>query len=281
MPPPPLSKKGPPPLSKKGPAPKARGTGGAAGARVPLPPKRGPPAPPPPAPVVDSARRDAGHLNAIASSPTAARAVARSDEAHLVAIKEKAAVRGFNGLMSEIGEGAHLRSTETVDKSAPVLEADAHDVTESPAKLLKDLIPHFPDTKEFLRKVETVDKSGPVIDEEVKITYTDPSDTRSPHLKAIAAAAEKRHYRLLHQLKGALGNTFASSGIALERAFRGFDENGDGQLDYGEFSRGLKNLGVALGEQQLEDLVQGWEVHIRFAAVSDAQSMIQIRGSVH
>jgi hypothetical protein len=100
-----------------------------------------------------------------------------------------------------------------------------------------------------------VDKSGPLIDEDVTIAFADPSDTRSPHLKAIAAAAEKRHYRLLHQLKGAMASMFASSGIELERAFRGFDENGDGQLDYGEFSRGLKNLGVALGEQQLEDLV--------------------------
>eukprot|EP01043_Picozoa_sp_COSAG02_P073116 COSAG02_NODE_14076_length_1313_cov_1.795717_1_plen_409_part_10 len=211
--------------------------------------------PPPPAPLVATARSDADHLDAITSSPTAARAVARSNEEHLDAIKQKAAVHGFNGLMGEIGEGTQLRSTETVDKSVPMLEADAHDVTESPAMLLKDLIPHFPDTKEFLRKVETVDKSGPMIDEDVTIAFADPSDTRSPHLKAIAAAAEKRHYRLLHQLKGAMASMFASSGIELERAFRGFDENGDGQLDYGEFSRGLKNLGVALGEQQLEDLV--------------------------
>jgi hypothetical protein len=246
MPPPPLSKKGPPPLSKKGPPPVKR---------APPPPKRGPPAPPPPAPVVATARDDSAHLSAIASSPTAARAVARSNEEHLVAIKQGATVRGFNGLMSEIGAGAALRSAETVDKSGPMLEVDANDVTESPAMLLKDLIPHFPDTKEFLRKVETVDKSGPVIDEEVKITFTDPTDTRSPHLKAIAAAAEKRHYRLLHQLKSELSNVFTVSGINLERAFRGFDENRDGEIDYGEFARGLKSLGAELDQQQLDDLI--------------------------
>ena len=79
--------------------------------------------------------------------------MARSNEDHLNAIKQGAAVRDFNGLMGEIGEGAQLRTTETVDKSAPILETDAHDVTGSPAMLLKDLVPHFPDTKEFLRKV--------------------------------------------------------------------------------------------------------------------------------
>jgi hypothetical protein len=35
----------------------------------------------------------------------------------------------------------------------------------------------------------------------------------------------------------------------LERAFRGFDENRDGEIDHGEFSRGLKSLGAELEQQ--------------------------------
>ena len=244
-------KKAPPPT------PSSRAAGGAGRGGVPPPPKRGPPAPPapPPATAPSAMRDDSAHLNAISSNPTAARAVARSDSDHLDAIKGMSTVRGFNGLMEEISAGAELRKARTVDKSTPVIEASGTDVTESPQAQLKGLIPFFPDTKEFLRKVETVDRSAPVIDEEIKITFTDPDDTRSPHLKAIAAAAEKRHHKLLHQLKYELKNIFTVSGISLERAFRGFDENRDGEIDHGEFSRGLMSLGAELEEQQMDALI--------------------------
>ena len=278
MPPPPLSKKGPPPLSKKGPPPTKKGK--APKSSLPPPPKRGPPPPPPPPAVFAEARSNDEHLAGISASPTAARAVARSDDEHLNSvrnagerrvniseargnddhldsIKMGGTVRGFNSLMGEIGAGAELRSAETVDKSGPVLESEDHDIasTESPALLLKDLIPFFPDTKEFLRKVETVDKSAPVIDEEIRITFTDPDDTTNPHLKAIAAAAEKRSYRLMMKLKAELSGVFSSSGITLERAFRGFDENRDGVIDHAEFERGLKSLGAEIEPQQLDDLI--------------------------
>jgi len=153
------------------------------------------------------------------------------------------------------GGASELHSVETVDKSAPVLESSGKDVSENPIDLVKGLIPHFPDTKEFLRKVETVDKSVPVIDDGVKITFNDPSDTLSPHLKAIQAAAEKRSYRLMMKLKQELSSLFTSSGVSLERAFRGFDENRDGAIDHGEFSRGLTKLGAQLSASQLDDLI--------------------------
>ena len=53
----------------------------------------------------------------------------------------------------------------------------------------------------------------------------------------------------------ATATIFTSSGIDMERAFRGFDENHDGKIDYGEFARGLKALGAELDQQQLEDLI--------------------------
>ena len=114
-------------------------------------------------------------------------------------------MRDFNSMMGEISSGGvELRSAETVDRSGRLLEAGAveTDVSEtSNIDLVKELIPHFPDTVAFLNKVETVDKSGPVIDPNVKITISDPSDTRSPHLKAIQAAAAKRSYLLMKNLK--------------------------------------------------------------------------------
>ena len=103
--------------------------------------------------------------------------------------------------------------------------------------------------------METVDKSAPVIEDGIRITQTDPADTRPAHLKAIQAAAEKRSYRLLTKLKSELSTLFSASGLSLERAFRAFDENRDGVIDPGEFSRGLKNLGAELSEVQQADLV--------------------------
>ena len=76
-----------------------------------------------------------------------------------------------------------------------------------------------------MSKSTTVDKSKPMIDENAKITFSDPTDTTNPHLKAIAAAAKKRSYRLMMKLQAELSDIFTVSGITLERAFRGFDEN--------------------------------------------------------
>ena len=37
------------------------------------------------------------------------------------------------------------------------------------------------------------------------------------------------------KLKAELGNVFDSSGVSLERQFRGFDTDGDGAIDHGTF----------------------------------------------
>ena len=96
-----------------------------------------------------------------------------------------------------------------------------------------------------------MDKSVPMIDDGVKITFNDPSDTLSQHLKAIQAAAEKRSYRLMMNLKDDLSSAFTQSGLTLDRAFRSFDENRDGVIDHGEFERGLAAMGASLSASQL------------------------------
>jgi hypothetical protein len=178
---------------------------------------------------------------------------------HLMSIKQGAAVRSHNSIMDEILAGGVTLSSvgDVSDSSGPMLEDGSYSsVTEAPMATLKTMIPHFPTmSKDLLNKVETVDKSKPVIEEGVNIRWSDPNDTRSPHLKAIASAAEKRSRRLMMQLKKELKGVFAGSGVTLERAFRAFDENGDGVIDHGEFERGLRSLGAKLSEEQLNDLI--------------------------
>ena len=181
---------------------------------------------------------------------------------HLAHIKHGAQVRSHSSMMDEIAGGGSvvLKKSEIArDTSGPLLDASAsYDFVAdggAPVLMVKNLIPHFPAAKGFLNKVQTVDKSQPVIEEGIKITKSDPKDTRAPHLKAIQAAAEKRSYRLMMQLKNELRGVFKVKGVSLERAFRDFDENRDGAIDYGEFERGLTSLGATLSATQVTDLI--------------------------
>ena len=67
--------------------------------------------------------------------------------------------------VADIPAGAQLKSVETVDKSAPVIDKEVK-IGENPfKKVASDLLqPH-----ELKHVAETVDKSAPVIDKDVKI----------------------------------------------------------------------------------------------------------------
>ena len=43
--------------------------------------------------------------------------------------------------------------------------------------------------------------------------------------------------------------------MSLERAFREFDENGDGEIDYDELRNGMRNLGADVSDDQLRDVM--------------------------
>jgi Ca2+-binding EF-hand superfamily protein len=75
------------------------------------------------------------------------------------------------------------------------------------------------------------------------------------HLNAIQLAAEKRSRGLLMKLKQELAGVFDSSGVSLERQFRGFDTDGDGAIDHDEFKNGLLSLGAKVTEAQIDDLI--------------------------
>jgi Ca2+-binding EF-hand superfamily protein len=79
--------------------------------------------------------------------------------------------------------------------------------------------------------------------------------TPQEHLDAIQAAAEKRSRRMLMNLKREMGAFFKASGVALEQQFRGFDANGDGEIDHHEFRDGLMSLGANISEAQIADLI--------------------------
>ena len=174
-----------------------------------------------------------------------------------------------------------LRKVETVDKSAPRLSDDGGgEPAPEPAshQQLTQLVPLFAETKQFLRKVETVDKSAPQLAGWGASPPPPPAPPPAPelstwgaspappapsaqlgqeHLQAIESAASIRSQRRLLALKEQLGGMFAASGVSLERAFRAFDANGDGDIDYDEFASGLVSLGAAdITEAQLGELIR-------------------------
>ena len=75
------------------------------------------------------------------------------------------------------------------------------------------------------------------------------------HLDAIQAAAEKRSRKLMMNLKRELSAMFKLSGVGLEQQFRGFDADGNGQIDREEFRGGLLSLGAEITEAQIEDMI--------------------------
>ena len=174
-----------------------------------------------------------------------------------------------------------LRKVETIDKSAPRLSDDGGgEPAPEPAshQQLMQLVPLFAETKQFLRKVETVDKSAPQLAGWGASPPAPPAPPPAPelstwgasppapapsaqlgqeHLQAIESAASIRSQRRLLALKEQLGGMFAASGVSLERAFRAFDANGDGEIDYDEFASGLVSLGAAdITEAQLGELIR-------------------------
>ena len=68
------------------------------------------------------------------------------------------------------------------------------------------------------------------------------------------AAAEKRSYAQLVQLKQQLGTAMSASSLTLERIFRGFDTNGDGMIDLMELNDGLSTLGLDIPGQLVVDI---------------------------
>ena len=118
---------------------------------------------------------------------------------------------------------------------------------------------------------------------------------RDAHLRAIQeqaqARAEKRSRTLMLELKSQLSSSFTMSGVGLEQQvrcescflllaalcqgsawllsnsglitcylavqFRGFDADGDGNIDYDEFTQGLLSLGaqISMGQVRRETMI--------------------------
>jgi len=86
--------------------------------------------------------------------------------------------------VADIPSGATLKSVETVDKSAPVIDKEVK-IGENPfKKVASDLLqPHE------LKPAETVDKSGPVIEKDVKIGSNNRAELMSEITSVGAKAA--------------------------------------------------------------------------------------------
>ena len=102
--------------------------------------------------------------------------------------------------------------------------------------------------------MQTADRSGPIIEPGTKVGTVD----RAGHLGAVKQRVRARSTSMAVALKSRItarrGGGELPTALTLERAFREFDEDGNGTLELRELLFGMRRLGVDVDDEALQSM---------------------------
>ena len=96
--------------------------------------------------------------------------------------------------------------------------------------------------------MQTADRSGPIIEPGTKVGTVD----RAGHLGKVKQRVRARSHNMAMELKSCIGEL--PTALTMQRAFREFDENGNGTLELAELQFGMRRLGVDVDDEALQSM---------------------------
>ena len=96
--------------------------------------------------------------------------------------------------------------------------------------------------------MQTADRSGPIIEPGTKVGTVD----RAGHLGKVKQRVRARSHNMAMELKSCIGEL--PTALTMQRAFREFDEDGNGTLELRELLFGMRRLGVDVDDEALQSM---------------------------